>query len=382
MSNLSMVMPGLEACTSFLEDSDEANVSIVNNVNTPEAIEEEVEAAEVQDEVSPIEADARATEATAEVAEMYYSMIENDIAYLQEHGYDQSFYKLAIQSGRYDRIPEMQRLKGAGLESVNVTGNAHDQSTQIALEGLGSALKTAWDWIVKSCKKVMNWLKSFGNFVANIFRSNESKIGHLKQALKDRKMRTDTKDVNAKVFTTTKVKSEKANVDKLIGEYTRTVYPLTKIVNEIDRMNNQIDRGTGAVNNFDEASKESRKKVFDAVGELRKSIKETNVELKSLVAKDCTDAINAAEDALKTINNVEALRKVSTDLAKTLDNLASKEARMNDPKSSKVNAARKATKEMLGTNSATATYVGACKMVMQAFMGLASKFLKHMTIPS
>ena len=162
-------------CMENLFEDTSVDVSVEVG-DAAEVAEETTEAAEVATDVQEDTAEASDTETTTELLFQHIDTLINRKMYLETYGYDRRFAMLAAQDG-IDYI----RGGAPAVESVNDVSSANDSYTIAALEGVGDALKSAWEWIKKVLGKIASWVGRFFRSVVMMFSSLENNIIRLKR---------------------------------------------------------------------------------------------------------------------------------------------------------------------------------------------------------
>lgn len=162
-------------CMENLFEDTSVDVSIEVG-DAAEVAEETTEATEVATDVQEDTAEASDTETTTELIFQHIDTLINRKMYLETYGYDRRFAILAAQDG-------IDYIQGGApaVESVNDVSSANDSYTIAALEGVGDALKSAWEWIKKVLGKIANWVGRFFRSVVMMFSSLENNIIRLKK---------------------------------------------------------------------------------------------------------------------------------------------------------------------------------------------------------
>ena len=167
-------------CMENLFEDTSVDVSVEVG-DAAEVAEETTEAAEVATDVQEDTAEASDTETTTELLFQHIDTLINRKMYLETYGYDRRFAMLAAQ----DSIDYI-RGGAPAVESVNDVSSANDSYTIAALEGVGDALKSAWEWIKKVLGKIANWVGRFFRSVVMMFSSLENNIIRLKKLKSER----------------------------------------------------------------------------------------------------------------------------------------------------------------------------------------------------
>ena len=162
-------------CMENLFEDTSVDVSVEVG-DAAEVAEETTEATEVATDVQEDTAEASDTETTTELLFQHIDTLINRKMYLETYGYDRRFAMLASQDG-------VDYIQGGApaVESVNDVSSVNDSYTIAALEGVGDALKSAWDWIKKVLGKIANWVSRFFRSVVMMFSSLENNIIRLKK---------------------------------------------------------------------------------------------------------------------------------------------------------------------------------------------------------
>ena len=162
-------------CMENLFEDTSVDVSVEVG-DAAEVAEETTEATEVATDVQEDTAEASDTETTTELIFQHIDTLINRKMYLETYGYDRRFAMLASQDG-------VDYIQGGApaVESVNDVSSVNDSYTIAALEGVGDALKSAWDWIKKVLGKIANWVSRFFRSVVMMFSSLENNIIRLKK---------------------------------------------------------------------------------------------------------------------------------------------------------------------------------------------------------
>lgn len=168
-------------CMENLFEDTSVDVSVEVG-DAADVAEETTEATEVATDVQEDTAEASDTETTTELLFQHIDTLINRKMYLQTYGYDRRFAMLAAQDG-------VDYIQGGApaVESVNDVSSANDSYTIAALEGVGDALKSAWEWIKKVLGKIANWVGRFFRSVVMMFSSLESNIIRLRRLEHERK---------------------------------------------------------------------------------------------------------------------------------------------------------------------------------------------------
>ena len=166
-------------CMENLFEDTSVDVSVEVG-DAADVAEETTEATEVATDVQEDTAEASDTETTTELLFQHIDTLINRKMYLETYGYDRRFAMLAAQDG-------IDYIQGGApaVESVNDVSSANDSYTIAALEGVGDALKSAWEWIKKVLGKIANWVGRFFRSVVMMFSSLENNIIRLKKLLND-----------------------------------------------------------------------------------------------------------------------------------------------------------------------------------------------------
>lgn len=166
-------------CMENLFEDTSVDVSVEVG-DAAEVAEETTEATSVATDVQEDTAEASDTETTTELLFQHIDTLINRKMYLETYGYDRRFAMLAAQDG-------VDYIQGGApaVESVNDVSSANDSYTIAALEGVGDALKSAWEWIKKVLGKIANWVGRFFRSVVMMFSSLENNIIRLKKLLND-----------------------------------------------------------------------------------------------------------------------------------------------------------------------------------------------------
>ena len=164
-------------CMENLFEDTSVDVSVEVG-DAAEVAEETTEATEVATDVQEDTAEASDTETTTELIFQHIDTLINRKMYLETYGYDRRFAMLASQDG-------VDYIQGGApaVESVNDVSSVNDSYTIAALEGVGEALKSAWEWIKKVLGKIANWVGRFFRSVVMMFSSLENNIMRLKKLL-------------------------------------------------------------------------------------------------------------------------------------------------------------------------------------------------------
>lgn len=168
-------------CMENLFEDTSVDVSVEVG-DAADVAEETTEATEVATDVQEDTAEASDTETTTELLFQHIDTLINRKMYLRTYGYDRRFAMLAAQDG-------VDYIQGGApaVESVNDVSSANDSYTIAALEGVGDALKSAWEWIKKVLGKIANWVGRFFRSVVMMFSSLESNIIRLRRLEHERK---------------------------------------------------------------------------------------------------------------------------------------------------------------------------------------------------
>ena len=173
-------------CMENLFEDTSVDVSVEVG-DAAEVAEETTEAAEVATDVQEDTAEASDTETTTELLFQHIDTLINRKMYLETYGYDRRFAMLAAQDG-------VDYIQGGApaVESVSDVSSANDSYTIAALEGVGDALKSAWEWIKKVLGKIANWVGRFFRSVVMMFSSLENNIIRLKKLKNERSWNTES----------------------------------------------------------------------------------------------------------------------------------------------------------------------------------------------
>ena len=199
-------------CMENLFEDTSVDVSVEVG-DAAEVAEETTEATSVATDVQEDTAEASDTETTTELLFQHIDTLINRKMYLETYGYDRRFAMLAAQDG-------VDYIQGdvPAVESVNDVSSANDSYTIAALEGVGDALKSAWEWIKKVLGKIANWVGRFFRSVVMMFSSLENNIIRLKKLENESKWDTDRAE-KASGDIPESIADMKAAMDKAVNDH-------------------------------------------------------------------------------------------------------------------------------------------------------------------
>lgn len=292
-------------CMENLFEDTSVDVSVEVG-DAAEVAEETTEVAEVATDVQEDTAEASDTETTTELLFQHIDTLINRKMYLETYGYDRRFAMLASQDG-VDYI----RGGAPAVESVNDVSSANDSYTIAALEGVGDALKSAWEWIKKVLGKIANWVGRFFRSVVMMFSSLENNIIRLK-----------------KLENESSWDSERA--EKASGDVPESKKEMENAMNKAITSNKKNSEFAASISNWTELSKSLAVK-YKVIGDMASaSIGNSNTSI-SLNGADDHEKLSDNKDKLK--NDREATKKIAEDLRK----VAEKKTSISNASSSSVN---------------------------------------------
>lgn len=311
-------------CMENLFEDTSVDVSVEVG-DAAEVAEETTEVAEVATDVQEDTAEASDTETTTELLFQHIDTLINRKMYLETYGYDRRFAMLAAQDG-VDYI----RGGAPAVESVNDVSSANDSYTIAALEGVGDALKAAWEWIKKVISKIANWVGRFFRSVIMMFSSLENNIIRLKKLENESKWDADSAakasgdvpdDARAisDAMSEAISKNNKESTEIKSNTWEGVAKDLLDSFSEIAHRSVSIMSSGGSINGITAANEDDNK---DTIKKNREAAKKIVEELKK-VAEKKTSISNANQSSVNGwLNLATLICKVKTTLRNLGDTAA------------------------------------------------------------
>ena len=280
-------------CMENLFEDTSVDVSVEVG-DAAEVAEETTEATEVATDVQEDTAEASDTETTTELLFQHIDTLINRKMYLETYGYDRRFAMLAAQDG-------INYIQGGApaVESVNDVSSANDSYTIAALEGVGDALKSAWDWIKKVLGKIANWVSRFFRSVVTMFSSLENNIIRLKKLLSDSTWDTE--------------RAEKASGD--VPEESKTISDAMDAA-----FNDNISDSYTITSHTWEGAAIDLRNAFDKIGKKAlSSMNNSYAPTDTTVKNAANDHYSNTEDKDKVKKDRDAIKKIVDELKKVAD---------------------------------------------------------------
>lgn len=287
MSKYSLI-PGLE---SFMEDT-EVNVEVA--VGEPDEVAEEVvETSEAAEEAGAVTEEAEATEEQAEMIFAQFAELEHRYNHVKQYGVDRTFMRLFNSNGELERA---FRIALPSCESFDATGDKHSPESKACMEGLGDALKRAWEFLKELCAKIGRFFGRIVDAIRVRFGNLDKQIGRLKDFLKDRVDDPEAvKDVDTKVASIQDIDNTYKELFKKISISGNGV-KLTGY-DDVDKAGEALENDMKDLRGKTASELPSKKK--EATKEFNEKLKKGKDALKKLKT-DCLEKIKA-DTALKDV---------------------------------------------------------------------------------
>lgn len=251
----------------------------------------EAEAEAAADSVAQIDAEMRAYDHIFEK----YAELDRMIAYIKNYGIDQSFLSLCNKN---NILGQSFGIKFAVLESYDLKGNPNSPEAIAALEGLGTAVRTVWEFIKRTIARLLDWISRILSFRDLCVKMYKHSIESLKKRAKDIKNWSvpASEDVIADPATVTKlieklkqlsVREDAENIQNLKD------VQMTKTIDQIEAERDSWTSGVVAdelahhhcslveVNHILDNASEALvglDKCFNSLPQLRKALSEIRIE--------------------------------------------------------------------------------------------------------
>ena len=179
--SISSLFAGMEA---YLD----GDVEINNNVGTPEGDAEDAEVAEQTAEVASDTADASEEAKDNEVASQMLGRMYDMYAHVKQFGIDRTFVSLYNRHGELDRVCGM---RFPSCESMDVVGDRYSMYSTAFIAAMESSDSGLFAKIKAFILKIWKWIKetvsSIWNKILSIFGFKKSRVKQTAQALMNHK---------------------------------------------------------------------------------------------------------------------------------------------------------------------------------------------------